>query len=75
MLIFIFAVEVEFAADVYVAEENDMGGISITLVARGDLSSEFTIPVTVIGGTAMRTYTYYYYRSECAASYYNLVHS
>ena len=59
MLIFIFAVEVEFAADVYVAEENDMGGISITLVARGDLSSEFTIPVTVIGGTAMRTYTYY----------------
>ena len=37
-----------------VAVEGDPSGELITLVARGDLSSEFTIPVTVAGGTAER---------------------
>ena len=37
-----------------VAVEGDPLGEFIILVARGDLSSEFTIPVIVAGGTAER---------------------
>ena len=48
--------EVKFLQYTYVAFESDMSSISITLVARGDLSSEFTIPVTVAGGTAKRKF-------------------
>ena len=37
-----------------IAVEGDPSGELIILVARGDLSSEFTIPVTAAGGTAER---------------------
>ena len=46
--------EVKFPKHTYVTLEGDTLVVLITLVARGDLSSEFTIPVTVAGGTATR---------------------
>lgn len=45
----IFAVEVEFAEVTYVIEENDGAGLYITLNARGNLSSAFTILLRTSG--------------------------
>ena len=46
--------EVKFLKHTYVALEGEPSVVLITLVARGDLSSEFTIPWLVVGGTAER---------------------